>query len=93
MNRVLKRVSLLLLACLAVPAAGQQLTNVPPAPVIQAWGGGRHTIALLADRSVWDWGSDVSGKLGDNNVSPSYSVTNNDSFVPIRVHGPGTSAI
>lgn len=46
-------------------------------------------MALLADGSVWTWGSDVSGKLGDGNVSPSYNVTNNDSFLPLRVHGPG----
>jgi len=46
-------------------------------------------MALLSDGSVWTWGSDVSGKLGDNQVSPSYDVTNNDSFMPIRVHGPG----
>ncbi|MGH7967843.1 MAG: RCC1 domain-containing protein, partial [Limisphaerales bacterium] len=46
-------------------------------------------MALLTDGSVWTWGSDVSGKLGDNQVSPSYNVTNNDSFWPLRVHGPG----
>lgn len=63
--------------------------TLPPSPIVQLWGGGRHTIALLSDGSVWTWGSDVSGKLGNNQVSPSYNVTNNDSFVPIRVHGPG----
>jgi len=88
MTKLVRIITLLALAQAALPAAGQ-LTNVPPAPVIQAWGGGRHTIALLADGSVWDWGSDVSGKLGDNNVSPSYNVTNGDSFLPVRVHGPG----
>jgi alpha-tubulin suppressor-like RCC1 family protein len=66
-------------------------TNLPPSPVIQVWGGGRHTMALLSDGSVWTWGSDVSGKLGDGNISPSYNVTNNDSFVPLRVHGPGNT--
>jgi alpha-tubulin suppressor-like RCC1 family protein len=64
-------------------------TNLPSFPIVQVWGGGRHTMALLSDGSVWTWGSDVSGKLGDNNVSPSYNVTNNDSFYPQRVHGPG----
>jgi alpha-tubulin suppressor-like RCC1 family protein len=49
-------------------------------------------MALLADGSVWTWGSDVSGKLGDGQVSPSYNVTNNDSFLPLRVHGPGNVA-
>ena len=46
-------------------------------------------MALLSDGSVWTWGSDVSGKLGDNQVSDSYNVTNHDSFYPLRVHGPG----
>ena len=46
-------------------------------------------MALLWDGSVWTWGSDVSGKLGDGRVSQSYAVTNNDSFIPLRVHGPG----
>ncbi len=64
-------------------------TNMPPSPIKQVWGGGRHTMALLADGSVWTWGSDVSGKLGDGQVSPSYNVTNNDSFFPLKVHGPG----
>jgi alpha-tubulin suppressor-like RCC1 family protein len=48
-------------------------------------------MALLLDGSVWTWGSDVSGKLGDGNISPSYNVTNNDSFLPLRVRGPGNT--
>src|SRR5690348_3789054 len=63
--------------------------NMPPSPIRQVWGGGRHTIALLNDGSVWTWGSDVSGKLGDNQVSASYTDQSHDSFVPLRVHGPG----
>lgn len=74
---------------LAPAAVAQATTNMPPSPIRQVWGGGRHTIALLWDGSVWTWGSDVSGKLGDNQVSPSYNVTNHDSFLPVRVHGPG----
>ncbi len=74
------------LALTAVLVAG---ANLPPSPIVQVWGGGRHTIALLSDGSVWTWGSDFAGKLGNNQVSPSYNVTNNDSFVPICVHGPG----
>ena len=46
-------------------------------------------MALLADGSVWTWGSDVSGKLGDNQVTESYTNTTHDSFLPLRVHGPG----
>ena len=45
-------------------------------------------MALLWDGSVWTWGSDVSGKLGDGQVSPSYSVTNFDGVIPLKVHGP-----
>src|SRR5579859_1910100 len=74
---------------LCLVLASHASTNLPPSPIKQAWGGGRHTMALLSDGSVWTWGSDVSGKLGDGQVSLSYSVTNNDSFVPLRVHGPG----
>lgn len=46
-------------------------------------------MALLADGSVWTWGSDVSGKLGNNQVSTSYTDTSHDSFLPLKVHGPG----
>ena len=87
--RFRRPIELLVMAGFAasIPAAGY--TNMPPASIVEVWGGGRHTIALLNDGSVWTWGSDVSGKLGNNQVSPSYSVTNNDSFFPQRVHGPG----
>jgi alpha-tubulin suppressor-like RCC1 family protein len=87
----MKHIALLAVAVLALPLASRAATttNLPPFPIKQIWGGGRHTMALLSDGSVWTWGSDVSGKLGDNQVSPSYSVTNNDSFLPLRVHGPG----
>jgi len=74
------------------PAAFADTTNLPPSPIVQFWGGGRHTMALLADGSVWTWGSDVSGKLGDGNVSPSYNVTNNDSFLPTGCMGRAMSA-
>jgi len=87
--RKLRNATLLALAALALSPASQASTNLPPSPIKQVWGGGRHTMALLADGSVWTWGSDVSGKLGDNQVSPSYSDTNHDSFMPLKVHGPG----
>lgn len=81
--------TLLAFAVWTLSLAAQASTNLPPSPIKQFWGGGRHTMALLTDGSVWTWGSDVSGKLGDGQVSPSYNVTNHDSFMPIRVHGPG----
>src|SRR5206468_530565 len=64
-------------------------TNLPPAPITQFWGGGRHTMALLSDGTVWTWGSDVSGKLGDNQTCADYNDTSHDSLLPLKVHGPG----
>src|SRR4030088_1847607 len=80
--------ALLAFGVLAAPRATIAGTSLPPSPIREVWGGGRHTMALLWDGSVWTWGSDVSGKLGDGQVSPSYSVTNFDSFIPLKVHGP-----
>src|SRR5215469_6296151 len=88
MKSVLKNFAPLILI-VALPAMGQSTTNLPPSPSLQVWGGGRHTIALLTDGSVWTWGSDVSGKLGDNQVSASYTDASHDSHLPLRVHGPG----
>ena len=89
--KISKAILLLALTLLAPSLTPAATTNMPPSPIVQFWGGGRHTMALLANGSVWTWGSDVSGKLGDGNVSPSYNVTNNDSFLPLRVHGPGNA--
>jgi alpha-tubulin suppressor-like RCC1 family protein len=90
MIKIIQPVAILAAAVLAaVPAAQAATTNLPPWPITQVWGGGRHTMALLSDGSVWTWGSDVSGKLGDNQVTPSYTNTDHDSFLPLRVHGPG----
>jgi len=81
---VLLAVTVQALACATSPAA-----SLPPSPIRQVWGGGRHTMALLNDGSVWTWGSDVSGKLGDNQVCVDYNDFSHDSLVPLRVHGPG----
>ena len=79
----------LFVVALASALVAQASPNLPPSPITQFWGGGRHTIALLADGSVWTWGANAFGKLGDNQASASYSDTSFDSHVPLRVHGPG----
>jgi hypothetical protein len=52
--------TLVALAVLALSPEADANTNLPPSPIRQVWGGGRHTMALLWDGSVWTWGSDVS---------------------------------
>jgi len=51
MNKLLKSCAALLLAAAPSPAS-QTTTNLPPWPIVQFWGGGRHSMALLADGSV-----------------------------------------
>ncbi len=43
--------------------------------------GGQHALALRLDSTVWSWGFNINGELGDN-------TTNLDSL-PKEVHGPG----
>ena len=86
----LRNLSLLALAVLALsPASQAATTNLPPAPIKEYWGGGRHTMALLSDGTVWTWGSDVDGKLGDNQSCSNYNDATYDSHLPLKVHGPG----
>jgi alpha-tubulin suppressor-like RCC1 family protein len=47
--------------------------------VISVAAGGNQTIALKSDGTVWDWGYNVTGQLGDN--------TTTDSHVPVQVSG------
>jgi alpha-tubulin suppressor-like RCC1 family protein len=62
--------------------------------VVSIWGGARHGLVLKSDGTVWDWGINMSGLLGDNTVStfpptdPFVGGTN-DRHLPIQVHGPG----
>ncbi|MDB6021948.1 MAG: rcc, partial [Pedosphaera sp.] len=35
------------------------------------------------------WGSNVEGKLGNNQTSVDYNDTSHDSFLPLKIHGPG----
>ena len=85
----MNKITLLAFALLASSPAAHASTNLPPSPIKQVWGGGRHTMALLLDGSVWTWGSDVAGKLGDNQVCTDYGDTSHDSLMPLKVHGPG----
>jgi alpha-tubulin suppressor-like RCC1 family protein len=56
----------------AVPVQVVHADDQPLTDVIQVSAGGEHTCAVRGDRSVWCWGSDVSGQIGngssDNNI-------------------------
>lgn len=68
-----------------MPIAG---ANLPPAPIKQVLGGGGHTIALLTDGTVWTWGNNEYGKLGNNLANSNLIDTTYDSSLPQQVHGP-----
>ena len=46
---------------------------------IQVSAGGSHTCAVKSDNTVWCWGSDNEGQLGNNSTS--------NSSLPVQVHG------
>jgi len=48
-------------------------------PAISA--GGQYSLALKSDGTVWAWGYNVNGELGDG--------TTTDRNTPVQVHGPG----
>src|SRR5689334_8971472 len=56
---------------------------------ISVWGGARHSIALMSDGTVWDWGLNAWGMLGDGTTSVWPTDFVNDRHLPIQVHGPG----
>ncbi|MEK7078973.1 MAG: hypothetical protein AAB929_02785, partial [Patescibacteria group bacterium] len=67
------------------PVQVSGLTNVLPVPTFIA-GGGDHSIALKDDGTVWAWGSNAYGQLGDG--------TWNDRNTPVQVSGlTGVSAV
>ncbi|MDB6065129.1 MAG: rcc [Pedosphaera sp.] len=88
--KTMRTIVLPIIAILALSVTAQaSTTNLPPSPIVQYWGGARHTMALLADGSVWTWGSNVAGKLGNNLSSVDYNDASQDSHLPLKVHGPG----
>jgi uncharacterized repeat protein (TIGR02543 family) len=48
--------------------------------VVSVWGGARNALVLKSDGSVWQWGLNAHGQLGDG--------TTTDASVPMRVLGP-----
>jgi len=64
--------------CAGIAQAG---VTASPASVVSIWGGARHGIALKSDGTVWDWGTNLNGKLGDGTLT--------ERHIPIQVHGPG----
>jgi alpha-tubulin suppressor-like RCC1 family protein len=62
------------------------------AAVIDVWGGAQEAIALKSDGSVWTWGANFNGELGDGETD---DVNNTETFVstynsalPLDVLGP-----
>ena len=54
------------------------LTNV-----VAISGGYAHALVLKSDSTVWAWGDNTNGELGDN--------TTTDDSTPVQVHGPGNT--
>jgi alpha-tubulin suppressor-like RCC1 family protein len=51
------------------------------ADVVSVSGGNNHSLALKSDRTVWAWGSNTFGQLGDGTTTPRTT--------PVQVLGPG----
>jgi len=66
-------------------AAGEEETQITASssftttPMISA--GGTHTAALKSDGTVWAWGSNSRGQLGDGTTTPRHT--------PVQVRGEG----
>jgi alpha-tubulin suppressor-like RCC1 family protein len=72
--------------------AGQNRVAVAssPASVTDIWGGATESIALMSDDTVWTWGWDDYGILGNGyGVTMFTSTTTYDSHIPFQVLGPG----
>ena len=62
--------------------------NWPPQSI---WGGAREVITLKADGTVWTWGYNCNGQLGDGNSGETGNVCTHNSPVPVQVLGPSGS--
>jgi len=61
---------LLLLSGSSSPAyADVQLTTNSPPPIISIWGGAREAIDLKQDGTVWTWGNNPAGELGNGSLT------------------------
>ncbi len=79
---------------LVQPPASHLPRPAAPRTITAVWGGARHSIALLSDGTVWDWGMNWFGLLGDGTTSifsdpQHYAGGSNDRHTPIQVLGPG----
>ena len=71
---------------LNVPISISYSDLAPTTAIIATVGGGNHTLALRSDGTVWAWGNNTNGQLGNNQ--------NVDSAVPVQVVGlAGVTAI
>jgi alpha-tubulin suppressor-like RCC1 family protein len=82
---------LLVLAGLAASTEQSKALAAPSSSgVIDLWGGAVESIALRADGTVWTWGWDDYGILGNaHGVTMFDPTTQFDSLVPSQVLGPG----
>ena len=47
--------------------------------------GGRHTVAIRSDGSLWAWGNNRSGQLGDGTTDHPWPGVSNDRGIPVRI--------
>jgi hypothetical protein len=62
--------------------------------VVQVAGGNSHTLALRADGTVWAWGSDSSGQVGNGDDVESYEVTRVSGLSGVKaIAAPGNASM
>jgi len=68
---------------------GEMTLTTSTISVTDVWGGAVESIALLSDHTVWTWGWNDYGILGNGHgASMFYTGTEYDSWLPIQVLGP-----